>query len=142
MSQTFEIPVLPVEPERVTIDRNQRIAGSCPCCDRHDWLYKTNDIFEYVCLACLEASHQNGFKDYAKQLKAIAINLLNEISRLNKEMHQADQAAGDTADYAHSFVLELSSYLGCEAKPSIILDKVKTLVVNAVAIKLFVNEKF
>jgi len=142
MSKTFVPPVLPQEPQRVVYDRDASILARCPCCDRHVDLYKTNDMFQYTCASCLEADYQNGFKDYAKQLKAIALNLINEISSMQKEMHQADQAASDTGDYFSSFTLELSRYLGCEDKPSVILDKVKNLVVNTEAIKLLLmNEK-
>lgn len=141
MPKTFVPPVLPQEPQRVKPDPDSRIPDRCPYCDQHAWLYKTNDIFEYTCLSCLDSAYQNGFKDYAKQLKAIALNLLNEISSMQKEMHQADQAASDTGDYASSFTLVLSTYLGCEDKPSVILDKVKNLVASTEAIKLLMNEK-
>ena len=50
-----------------------------------------------------------------------------KIAELEKQKHASDQAARDNADWFDALVTDLSQRLGCEAKPTAILEAVEVL---------------
>jgi len=62
------------------------------------------------------------------------LNYLREqVSKLERELHTADQAASDNADWFNALVNDLAEILGCEKKPTAIIAACKQLKTKTVA---------
>lgn len=73
------------------------------------------------------ARSQESFKNYVEQSAIEKADLHRELTQLRASLHSAEQAATDNADWFDALVRDAAIELGCEPKPSAILDAIKKL---------------